>query len=152
MRRRRQQLQVSTFPFLAVLLCAMGSLMLLLLVIDRRAKVVARNKAAQAVEHAETEKARAAEARRARLERGRRELHLLLSGQEQDLLRQIGQARGKVDASLRGLEAEQLRAGELQTRVQGEAGLLTRKQEELAARRAGLGRAEQQTDAVRAEI
>ena len=37
MRRRRQTLQVSTFPFLAVLLCAMGSLILLLLVIDRRA-------------------------------------------------------------------------------------------------------------------
>ena len=37
MRRRRHKLEVSTFPFLAVLLCAMGSLILLLLVIDRRA-------------------------------------------------------------------------------------------------------------------
>ena len=45
MKRRRQGLQVTTFPFLAVLLCAMGSLILLLLVIDRRAKVVARAKA-----------------------------------------------------------------------------------------------------------
>ena len=34
MKRRRHALQVSTFPFLAVLLCAMGSLILLLLVID----------------------------------------------------------------------------------------------------------------------
>src|SRR5438132_1230277 len=48
MKRRTQRLQVSTFPFLAVLLCAMGSLILLLLVIDRRAKAVARAKAAQA--------------------------------------------------------------------------------------------------------
>ena len=31
MRQRRQRLQVSTFPFLAVLLCAMGSLILLML-------------------------------------------------------------------------------------------------------------------------
>src|SRR5262245_9452484 len=45
MRRRRHLLQVSTFPFLAVLLCTMGSLLMLLLVIDRRAKIAARNKA-----------------------------------------------------------------------------------------------------------
>ena len=51
MRRRRQALQVSTFPFLAVLLCAMGSLILLLLVMDRRAKAVALAKAQQAVSH-----------------------------------------------------------------------------------------------------
>ena len=39
MRRRRQTLHVSTFPFLAVLLCAMGSLILVLLVMDRRARL-----------------------------------------------------------------------------------------------------------------
>ncbi len=38
MRRRRHHLQVSTFPFMAVLLCAMGSLILLLFILDRRAK------------------------------------------------------------------------------------------------------------------
>ena len=32
MRRRPRKLQVDTFPFLAVLLCAMGSLILVLLV------------------------------------------------------------------------------------------------------------------------
>src|SRR5262249_12201478 len=42
MRRPRRRLSVSTFPFLAVLLCAMGSLILLLLVIDRPAKAGAR--------------------------------------------------------------------------------------------------------------
>src|SRR5215475_10489355 len=55
MRRRRQGLQVNTFPFLAVLLCAMGSLILLLLVIDRRAKAVARAKAQQALEQVREE-------------------------------------------------------------------------------------------------
>ena len=39
--RRRNHLQVNTFPFLAVLLCAMGSLILILLVMDRRARRVA---------------------------------------------------------------------------------------------------------------
>jgi hypothetical protein len=43
MRGRRHKLHVSTFPFLAVLLCAMGSLILVLLVMDRKA-----HKAAQA--------------------------------------------------------------------------------------------------------
>ena len=45
MRTRRQKLEVSTFPFLAVLLCAMGSLMLVLLVVDRKAKQAALAKA-----------------------------------------------------------------------------------------------------------
>src|SRR5207237_7305841 len=48
MRRPRHKLQVSTFPFLAVLLGAMGALILLLLVMDRRSKVVARNRALEA--------------------------------------------------------------------------------------------------------
>ncbi len=57
MRRRRQGLQVSTFPFLAVLLCAMGSLILLLLIIDRQAKRAGR---AKALEKARQEAARSA--------------------------------------------------------------------------------------------
>src|SRR5262249_9973575 len=60
MRRRPQRLQVSTFPFLAVLLCAMGSLILLLLVIDRRGKIVARHKAMQAAQEAMADKVRRA--------------------------------------------------------------------------------------------
>ena len=43
MRRPRYKLQVSTFPFLAVLLCAMGSLLLLLFIMDRRAKIAAQH-------------------------------------------------------------------------------------------------------------
>src|SRR5438445_591948 len=46
--RRAKQLKPETFPFLAVLLCAMGSLILMLLVMDRRAKAVARAKAQRA--------------------------------------------------------------------------------------------------------
>ena len=42
MRRRRHVVQVDTFPFLAVLLCTMGALMLVLMFVDRRARVVAR--------------------------------------------------------------------------------------------------------------
>src|SRR5262245_41969276 len=38
---RRNHLKVDTFPFLAVLLCAMGALILVLLVMDRRSKLAA---------------------------------------------------------------------------------------------------------------
>ena len=68
MRKRRHVLQVSTFPFLAVLLCAMGSLILLLLVIDRRAKVVARAKALQAASQVEAQETKMAAAQKAELE------------------------------------------------------------------------------------
>ena len=44
MRPRRQGLQVSTFPFLAVLLSAMGSLILVLLAVDQKARAAARAK------------------------------------------------------------------------------------------------------------
>jgi len=59
MRRRRQRLQVSTFPFIAVLLCAMGSLILLLLIMDRRARRAAMEQAmlqAQQQQEEETSK------------------------------------------------------------------------------------------------
>ena len=45
--RKRKKLEVSTFPFLAVLLCTMGSLILLLLVMDKKAKKAALEKAYQ---------------------------------------------------------------------------------------------------------
>ena len=43
--RKRKKLEVSTFPFLAVLLCTMGALILLLLVMDKKAKKAALEKA-----------------------------------------------------------------------------------------------------------
>src|SRR5438477_387435 len=76
MRKRRQRLQVSTFPFLAVLLCTMGSLLLLLLVIDRQAKAVARRKALLAVAKAADDRQRDAD-RQAEWERRRRGLQEL---------------------------------------------------------------------------
>lgn len=49
MRRPRSKLEVSTFPFLAVLLCAMGALLLLLFIMDRRAKIAAQHTASEAI-------------------------------------------------------------------------------------------------------
>ncbi len=100
MRRPRHKLQVSTFPFLAVLLGAMGALILLLLVMDRRSKVVARNRALEA--HALQLATRAKkvdrsheeeQARQAEWEQKRQDLHDLLREQEQEL----AQERAKLD-------------------------------------------------------
>src|SRR5690349_14263418 len=90
MRRRRRALQVSTFPFLAVLLCTMGSLILLLLVIDRRAKEAARNKALQAAMKVLDEQREAAAAQEAAREADReaRRLaaHLSLEEKQAEIL------------------------------------------------------------------
>src|SRR5712692_4751982 len=95
MRQRRHNLQVSTFPFLAVLLCTMGSLILLLLVIDRRARVVARFKALKAARQVEAKEDPMAAARNAELERRQRLLHVLLAQQDQDVLSQLKAAGGQ---------------------------------------------------------
>src|SRR5437773_6979900 len=107
MRRRRQMLQVSTFPFLAVLLCAMGSLILLLLVIDRQAKVVARNKARLAAAEAAAGQKKLAADRQAEWERRRAEVHARLTAQRDELLGGVRAAHAKVDAAARDAQAEE---------------------------------------------
>src|SRR5690349_21719191 len=89
MRRPRQKLTVNTFPFLAVLLCAMGSLVFLLLVMDRRAKIVARNRALEAIQARQgqsSERVRQAEAaRQADWQRQRDNLRQTLLKQHREL-------------------------------------------------------------------
>src|SRR2546428_13755361 len=82
---RRNTMQVASFPYLAVLLCSMGSLILLLLVIDRRAKVVMRAKALAAIRQMETEDAKESAARAAEWDQRRRALREQLQGQKHEL-------------------------------------------------------------------
>ncbi|HZY88671.1 MAG TPA: hypothetical protein VFE78_27860, partial [Gemmataceae bacterium] len=77
MRRRRQTLQVSTFPFLAVLLCTMGSLLLVLLAVDRKAKLAARQKAERETARLVQEAEQVAAANRAAAERKRQQTRAL---------------------------------------------------------------------------
>src|SRR5437660_12545302 len=106
MRRRRHKLEVSTFPFLAVLLCAMGSLILLLLVIDRRAKAVARAKAIAVAERLEAEDTQAAAARAAELDRRRQALHAVLENQARDLRGRADHLRTHQQAAVQAFAAE----------------------------------------------
>jgi hypothetical protein len=136
MRRRRQLLQVQTFPFLAVLLCTMGALILLLLVIDRRAKAVARAKAEQAARQAEEARSKAAAQRQAEWERKRRQLHALLAEQEDDLVDQINTIKGKTTEAEAKLRTEEALSLELQQRLHAEEEGLQRDRQDIETRRA----------------
>src|ERR1700730_6300150 len=120
MRQRRHLLQVSTFPFLAVLLCAMGSLILLLLVIDRRAKVVMRAKAMETLRQMEAEDEKEAANRAAEWERRSQALHEQLFQQKHDLEARKASVQQKLDAAEHDLQAEQTRSPDLEHQLQAE--------------------------------
>jgi hypothetical protein len=156
MRRRRQALQVSTFPFLAVLLCAMGALILLLLVIDRRAKAVSRAKAEQAATRAVSEEAKLAAAqqasRQAEWEQRRRQLHELLAREEETVVSRIKAVQDKTAATRLEVDAEETRIRELRQRLQAELGQVARTQDEVASKRAGIARAGDKVEASKQDL
>src|ERR1700722_9974659 len=91
MRRPRAKLEVSTFPFLAVLLCVMGSLLLLLFIMDRRAKIAAQYRVTEELQ-ARKERTKAEEdARQAEWEKAKNALHQTLLAQQQKL---TGESKG----------------------------------------------------------
>jgi hypothetical protein len=100
MRRPRSKLQVSTFPFLAVLLGAMGSLIFLLLIMDRRAKIVARNKAREIYETRQAAQRQAHDearnARQAAWEQQRLELHEALAREQTQVRGQMQEVAGQL--------------------------------------------------------
>src|SRR5205807_1578008 len=147
MRRRRHKLQVSTFPFLAVLLCAMGSLILLLLVIDRRAKVVARTKALEALQKIEAEENRKIEAHRAEGEARRADWERRRQALHEDLTRQ-----DKIEEARRKLRREQGIFFTLQDRVQAESGLIAKDRADLSARKKAEEEKAHMTEASRKEL
>src|ERR1700741_3240923 len=93
--KRRQTIRVDTFPFLAVLLCAMGSLILLLLVIDRRAKMAARSRAQNEAREAFLLKVKRQAVDKEDWERKARELHDVLIKQDLELKAQLQKILGQ---------------------------------------------------------
>jgi hypothetical protein len=152
MRRRRQVLQVSTFPFLAVLLCAMGSLILLLLVIDRRARAVARAKAVQAASRVAEENTRVLAARKAEWERRRRALHARLAEQDREVWTEIGTIQDRAEAGRRGMEAELSRYQSLEKELRDARARLSQGRGDLTTRQATADRQARQTAAGRKEL
>jgi hypothetical protein len=150
--RARKHLRPDTFPFLAVLLCAMGSLILLLLIMDRKAKAVARAKALQAVTRVAEEEERVRAARQAEWERRCRALHASLLQQEDEVQQQVRAVQGRMTAATGQLRTEEGRRGDLQRALQEEQTRLVDGARDLAAGRARVAEAERQTQATRAEL
>jgi hypothetical protein len=161
MKRRRQKLQVSTFPFLAVLLSAMGSLILVLLAVDQKARAAARAKAqreaARVVEQAEQEAAerrakweRKRQEARAEWERKRDDLHAQLSEEERALQARMNRLREQLADAAGRLRAEQDETGQLRRRLEVERGLLEGAEKSLDHTRAANEEAASQSEAARA--
>jgi hypothetical protein len=144
MRRRRHKLEVSTFPFLAVLLCAMGSLILMLLVLDRRAKAAARERAQRAVEQVVAEELRIAEERKQEWEHQRQALHAELVGQEQELTGKIAAVEQQIASAGTDMAAEEQGQKSKRDQLVDEQRRIAILEEEIRGRRAEASRAEEQ--------
>src|SRR5438445_1633062 len=97
MRRPRSKLQVSTFPFLAVLLCAMGALLLLLYIMDRRAKIAAQHEVSELQEKRKERTKAEEDARNAEWEKAKAALHQTLLEQQNALLADSKQLQSGID-------------------------------------------------------
>lgn len=139
--RRARHLKPETFPFLAVLLCAMGALILLLLVMDRRAKAVARAKAAQAVqvveEHdKELEKRRAEQQQRlAEARRLREQAAEAFREEERKLNAQLEAARRRAESADADAQITEARLRELRQKLEAEQNAVQRNEEAVQAAR-----------------
>ncbi len=145
MRRRRHKLEVSTFPFLAVLLCAMGSLILMLLVLDRRAKAAARERAERAAQQIAAEEVHLAEQRRQEWEKKREALHAELVHQDQELRDRIGQVEQQIVAARDKLKSKEERRRQEQEQVRTQRTELASLEKEIQRRRAAASQAGEQS-------
>ncbi|HLN33099.1 MAG TPA: hypothetical protein VK395_35540 [Gemmataceae bacterium] len=151
MRQRRHKLQVSTFPFLAVLLCAMGSLILLLLVLDRRARVVAHAKALQEAAQASAVETSAA-AHRAELERREHSLHQTFLNQDQETREQVKVLEERVNTAVENIEEERSNDRQLQEMLGKERSRLAGWEQLLKNRRQKISQSDQKTQLSQAEM
>jgi hypothetical protein len=153
MRGRRHKLQVSTFPFLAVLLCAMGSLILVLLVMDRKAHKLARARAEREAARLAEEAAHTAAAHRAEVEQKKRQavadwekkrdtLHETLTREQIELQVQMRKVRDQLSEIAARLRYEQDTSTQLRHKIQDERGRLQEEERLLASLR---GTADQAT-------
>ncbi|MEI7683734.1 MAG: hypothetical protein WCL32_01820, partial [Planctomycetota bacterium] len=143
MRRPRRKLEVNTFPFLAVLLCAMGAFILLLMVVNRRSKIVAQNKAhdaylarkfAQEADRESAVKDRDAKMK-ANWQVQKDKIHAELKAEEDALSRQITMVLAALAKTDDAIEDRKLSAGELARKVALEDVALQALQKELLARK-----------------
>ncbi|MGL4554130.1 MAG: hypothetical protein ACRC33_23450 [Gemmataceae bacterium] len=113
----RRPLKVDTFPFLAVLLCAMGALIVVLLTMDRKAKRVARAKAEDAARRQTDDRDAQVAARRADHERRKGEAQAAWQRKHDELKAAVDAEEAALSAELRAVRA---RLAEASRRLAGE--------------------------------
>lgn len=135
MRGRRHKLQVSTFPFLAVLLCAMGSLILVLLVMDRKAHQAAQARAQREAAQLAEKSAQNVAAAQAEKEQKRQSLHAKLTKEQIELQMQIKKVRAEFSTIAARLRYEQDANTQLRHKVQDQRDREKSERQALAALR-----------------
>ena len=152
MRRPRTKLQVSTFPFLAVLLCAMGSLLLLLFMMDRRAKIAAQHQVNAL--HAERKKRtqEEEETRNAEWENAKERLRQTLLDQQGQLDSDAKLLHGQLDDTSKKLVLIQSRHNELAQQVKSETAKIGAIQLQIASQHTELNDTAQKETASKKEL
>ena len=152
MRHRRHRLQVSTFPFLAVLLCTMGSLILVLLVIDRQGKAGARAKAILEARKLAEEDAQTVAARRAEFERRQLDLHHRLEREADDLAKQAGELHHQSDDTDAAIRAAAAKFEELHRRIRSEHDKLKENAQFLGSKKASQEEKSKESEAMQVRL
>lgn len=152
MRRPRNKLQVSTFPFLAVLLCVMGSLLLLLYIMDRRAKIAARYRVAEELQACKKRTHEEEMARKAEWEKAREQLHLSLLDRQNQVTDKAKGVQFNLASAAKKLDAVQHRQGDLQQQLKDEAGKVANLQFDIDSVRLGLQQADKREATAKAEL
>ncbi|MBI1833041.1 MAG: hypothetical protein HYR84_16495 [Planctomycetes bacterium] len=152
MRRKRNNLQVSTFPFLAVLLCAMGSLLLLLFIMDRRAKIAARYRVTEEFKTRQARTKAEEAARKAEWDKARESLHLSLLASHGQVHEQSKSVSKELDDINRKLAASKDRQADLHKHVRDEAGKITLLQLEIESQHNRLTQTDRKEASSRADL
>ncbi len=152
MRRPRSKLQVSTFPFLAVLLCAMGSLLLLLFIMDRRAKIAAQHHAAEAIAKKEKRSTKEEDARKAEWEQAKERLRQSLLTEHEKLAERAEAERRKMQQSGQTLEVIRAQHLEAKAKIAAESAKIGELRLAIESQRAGVSITAKKETASKAEL
>jgi hypothetical protein len=128
MRRRSRSLHVDTFPFLAVLLCAMGSLILVLMAMDRMARKAALARGQEEARRRLDERARALAESRSANEAKKQALEKDWKKKREAFLARVHEAESALTAELRQVQA---RLAEAAGRMEDEQGNLAKLRQRL---------------------
>ena len=146
--RRRNHLQVNTFPFLAVLLCAMGSLILILLVMDRRARRAAVARGRDVAGKATRERDEAIAARERENSHKHGEVKTVYDRKKADLKARLDAEQSALDGEMRQVQA---RIAEVAAELRGEEDLVGKLRTKVRTEQTQLTRHEQALESARKE-